>query len=90
MKEKKSPQRMCIACKEMANKTDLIRIVKTPEGDITLDFTGKKNGRGAYVHKDRECLMKIKKGRLLSKAFKQNVSDEIYDKLIEEFESADD
>ncbi len=65
-----------------------MRIVKTPEGEITLDFTGKKNGRGAYVHKRRECLLKLKKGRLLSKAFKQNVSDEIYDKLIEEFESA--
>ena len=85
MKEKKTPLRMCIACHEMKDKRDLIRIVRTPEGEITFDFTGKKNGRGAYLCADIACVEKCKKGRLLSKTFKQNVDVEVYDKLIEEF-----
>ena len=85
MKDKKTPLRMCIACHEMRDKRDLIRVVRTPEGEITLDFTGKKNGRGAYLCADLDCIEKCKKGKLLSKAFKQNIEAEVYDKLIEEF-----
>lgn len=51
MKAKKSPQRMCVACREMHDKPDMIRVVRSPEGEISLDFTGRKNGRGAYVCK---------------------------------------
>ncbi len=86
MKEKKTPLRMCIACREMKDKRELIRIVRTPEGEITLDFTGKKNGRGAYVCADKACMEKCRKSKILSKAFKQNVDSDVYDKLVEELE----
>jgi predicted RNA-binding protein YlxR (DUF448 family) len=88
MKEKKTPQRMCIACREMHDKNDLIRIVKSPEGVISLDFTGKKNGRGAYVCAKKECIEKVKKGKMLSRNFKMAVEDSVYDDLIKEFEIA--
>ncbi|MBQ7224603.1 MAG: YlxR family protein [Clostridia bacterium] len=88
MKEKKTPQRMCIACKEMHDKSDLIRIVKSAEGQISLDFTGKKNGRGAYVCAKKECIEKVKKGKMLSRAFKMAVDESVYDDLIKEFEIA--
>lgn len=84
MKEKKSPQRMCIACRTMRNKRELIRIVKSPEGVISLDFTGKKNGRGAYVCPSEECINKCRKARLLNRAFSSQVDDEVYDNLIKE------
>ncbi len=87
MKEKKSPQRMCIACREMKDKRDLIRIVRSPEGEISLDFTGKKNGRGAYVCPSEECIVKCKKSRLLNRTFSQEVPLEVYDRLIEELKS---
>ena len=86
MKEKKSPQRMCIACHEMKDKRDLMRIVRSPEGEISLDFTGKKNGRGAYICKSKDCIAKCKKGKMLARAFKQEVESGVYDKLIEEFD----
>ena len=87
MKEKKPIERMCVACKQMHEKKELIRIVKTPECEIKLDFTGKLNGRGAYVCANAECLKRIKKVNALSKAFKMQIDPEIYDKLIEEFNS---
>ena len=76
-------QRMCICCRQMKDKRDLLRVVKNKEGDIFVDTTGKKNGRGAYVCKDSECLKKLKKNKVLNKAFKCNVQDEVYS-LIEE------
>lgn len=84
MKEKKSPQRMCIACRTMRDKRELIRIVRSPEGVISLDFTGKKNGRGAYVCPSEECINKCRKVKLLNRAFSSQVDDEVYDNLIKE------
>ena len=74
---------MCIACRQMKDKRELLRIVKDKENNISIDKTGKKNGRGAYICKDKECLAKLKKQKLLNKAFKTNISEDVY-KLIEE------
>jgi len=84
---RKIPMRMCVGCRTMIPKADLLRVVKTPEGKITFDTTGKLNGRGAYVCKNAECLAKIKKQNSLSNAFKEKVSDEVYESLEKEFRS---
>ena len=76
--------RMCIACRTLQDKRNLTRLVKDKEGNIFIDETGKKNGRGAYVCKNEECLNKLLKQKSLNKAFKTNVNDEIYQKLKEE------
>ncbi len=81
---KKTPLRRCIGCNEMKDKKSLIRVIKSPEGDIQLDPTGKANGRGAYVCRNSECLMKAIKSKGLDRSFKVHISDEIYDKLKEE------
>ncbi len=80
---KKVPQRMCIVCKQMFDKKDLIRILKT-EDDIVIDFTGKKNGRGAYVCKNG-CIANCEKTHALDRTFKTTVSKEAYQKLEKEF-----
>ena len=84
MKVKKIPLRMCTGCMEMKPKKELIRIVKTPEGDVCVDLTGKKAGRGAYVCKSIECLEKSFKAKRLSRNLDTAISEEIYDKLKEE------
>ena len=84
MAEKKIPMRMCIACKEMKPKRELLRIVKSGE-EISLDLTGKKNGRGAYICDNPECIARLKKQKLLNKVFSTAVDDEVYDKIEEEF-----
>ena len=76
--------RMCIACREMQDKRDLIRIVKDKEGNISIDKTGKKNGRGAYICKNEECLKKLIKQKSLNKSFKCDVSQDVYAMLEEE------
>ena len=81
---KKTPLRRCIGCNEMKDKKSLIRVIKSPEGNIQLDPTGKANGRGAYVCKDSECLIKAIKSKGLDRSFKVHISGEIYDKLKEE------
>ena len=75
--------RMCIACRQMKDKRDLLRIVKDKEGNISVDLSGKKNGRGAYICKDEACLEKLKKQKSLNKAFKTNVSEDIYNEIRE-------
>ena len=80
---KKMPLRMCIACREMKEKGQMLRIVRSPEGEISLDFTGKKNGRGAYICDSEACIKKLSKAKLLNRVFECAVSDEIY-KSIEE------
>ena len=82
--EKKIPMRTCIACRSNKPKRELVRVVKFGE-EIKLDFTGKLNGRGAYVCNDKECVKKLKKQKLLNRAFEMQVSDDIYDKIMEEF-----
>lgn len=89
-KQKKVPQRKCIACQERDAKKGLIRIVKTKEGQIFLDPTGKVNGRGAYICKDVECLKKAIKSKALNRAFKMEVPSDVYDNLLKELESYED
>lgn len=82
--EKKIPMRTCIACRAIKPKKELIRIVKAEDG-IFLDRTGRKNGRGAYICDDEKCIAKLKKGKLLNRAFSMPVSDAAYDKISEDF-----
>lgn len=80
-KTRKIPQRQCVGCREMKDKKALLRIVKTPEGEILLDSTGKKSGRGAYVCPDPECLKKARKSRALERALDTAIPAEVYDAL---------
>ncbi len=75
--------RMCIACRSMKDKRELIRVVKDKEGNIFVDETGRKNGRGAYVCRNQECFNKLQKQKILNKAFKTNVDDKVYENLKE-------
>lgn len=84
MKPRKIPMRMCVGCREMKPKAELIRVVKTPQDEIKLDGSGKLCGRGAYICKSEECLKKAEKINALGRAFEKNVSREIYEKLREE------
>ncbi len=84
MKVKKLPQRMCTGCMEMKSKKELIRIVRSKEGEISIDLVGKKPGRGAYICRNEECLTKAFKTKRLEKNLEVKISDEIYNKLREE------
>ncbi|MDU5110042.1 MAG: YlxR family protein [Clostridium sp.] len=84
MKVKKIPLRMCTGCMEMKPKKELIRVVKSPEGEVSVDLTGKKSGRGAYVCKNEECLEKAFKAKRLSRNLDIAISEEVYNKLREE------
>ena len=86
-KAKKIPQRQCVGCRTMKDKRELIRVVRSPEGDITLDATGKKSGRGAYVCPDSECLKKARKSRALERAFDTAIPPEVYEALENEMEA---
>lgn len=81
---------MCLGCHEMRPKKELLRIVRSQEGEISLDFTGKKPGRGAYVCFKIECLDKAVKGKKLERAFEQAIPGDIYEKLHEELEKYDE
>lgn len=84
---KKIPMRQCIGCGEMKSKKDLMRVLKTPEEEIIFDVTGKKNGRGAYLCKSGECLLKARKNKGLERSFKMSIPNEVYDNLEKEFDS---
>ncbi|MGN0160355.1 MAG: RNase P modulator RnpM [Lachnospiraceae bacterium] len=81
---RKQPLRQCIGCGEQKEKKHLIRILKTPEGSIILDATGKQNGRGAYICPNPECMKKVAKTHGLDRAFKMAVPEDVYVKLQEE------
>ena len=81
MQQKKVPMRKCVGCGEMKPKKELVRIVRTPEGEITADPTGKKSGRGAYVCLNPECVKKAEKGRRLERAFACQIPPEVYGAL---------
>ena len=83
---KKIPMRMCIVCHNMVDKRDLIRIIKTKEGEYMLDITLKANGRGAYICKNPDCFAKMIKAKALNKAFKENIPSEVYDKIQGEYD----
>ena len=80
-KPRKLPQRQCVGCREMKDKKSLLRVVKSPEGEVSLDFGGKKPGRGAYVCHDVACLRKARKSRALERAFDTAIPAEVYDAL---------
>ena len=81
---RKIPKRQCIGCQEMKEKKELIRVVRTTEGEITVDATGKKNGRGAYICPLEECMEKAVSSHGLERAFKVAIPKEVYKKLMEE------
>ena len=83
---KKFPQRQCIGCGEMKNKKELIRILKTPEGEFVVDATGRKNGRGAYICPSMDCFKKAVKGKGLERSFKMAIPKEVYETLEKEME----
>lgn len=86
---KKIPMRQCVGCGEMKSKKEMMRVLKTAEGIICLDVTGKKNGRGAYVCISRECLQKARKNKGLERSFKMSIPNDVYDTLEEEFKEID-
>lgn len=85
MAEKKIPMRTCIACREEKPKREMLRIVKNAAGEISLDFSGKLPGRGAYICDSAACIAKLKKYRLLNKTFSAPVPEEVYARIEEEF-----
>ena len=81
---RKIPMRKCIGCNTSKDKRELIRVVRNAEGEISIDTTGKKPGRGAYICKDKNCLKLARKGKKIDKAIEVAISDEIYDRLEQE------
>ncbi|MDB4868515.1 MAG: YlxR family protein [Cohnella sp.] len=90
MKPRKIPQRKCVACQEMMPKKELIRVVRSPEGDILIDLTGKKPGRGAYLCGKVSCFKLAKKSKAFERALKAPVSPDIYDRLELDFIKVED
>ena len=88
--EKKIPMRQCLGYREMKPKKELIRVVRSPEGEISLDFRGKASGRGAYICPDGACLKKAIKAKALERAFSTNIPPEIYERLQEQMEGGKD
>ena len=87
MKVKKIPQRKCLGCNEMKDKKALLRVVRSPEGEVSLDLTGKKNGRGAYVCPNVDCLKKARKAKALERGFDCQIPQTVYDGLVEKMEA---
>lgn len=85
--QKKIPMRQCLGCRQMKPKKELIRVVRSPEGEISLDFKGKANGRGAYVCPNPDCLKKAVRARALERAFSAQIPPEVYERLNAEMEA---
>ena len=81
MKQRKVPMRTCVVTKEKCEKINLIRVVRTPEGIVEIDLTGKKNGRGAYLKKDLEVFEKAKKSKILERVLEVEINDNFYEEL---------
>ena len=79
--KKKIPQRRCVGCNETKDKKELIRVVRTPEGEVCLDFTGKKSGRGAYVCRNVSCFKKARKAKRIERSLECEIPEEIYDAM---------
>ena len=84
MQQKKIPQRQCMGCRERKAKRELIRIVRGPDGTVSLDFTGKRNGRGAYICPSADCLKKARKAKALDRSLEVSIPEEVYDRLEKE------
>ena len=78
--------RKCVGCQEMKSKKEMIRVIRTAEGEFLLDSTGRKNGRGAYICPSKECLEKARKSKGLERSFKQSIPEEVYDALEKEMD----
>jgi len=89
MQQKKIPMRQCVGCREMKPKKELIRVVRSPEGAISLDFRGKAPGRGAYVCPDPACMKRAVKSKALNRAFDTEIPQEIYEDLLAKMEEGD-
>jgi predicted RNA-binding protein YlxR (DUF448 family) len=89
MKPRKIPMRMCVGCREMKEKRELIRVVRSPEGEVSLDPTGKKSGRGAYVCRDAECLRRAIRQRQLERQLEVSLTEEVSAGLTKEMERLD-
>ena len=85
-KVKKIPMRQCLGCAEHKPKAELLRVVLSPDGEVSLDFTGKKSGRGAYICRDVKCLKKAQKSRRMDKSLDTVIPDEVYERLSKELE----
>ena len=86
--QKKIPQRQCMGCRERKEKRAMIRVVRTPEGNVTLDFGGKMNGRGAYICPDPECLKKALRSKALDRSLEVTIPEDVYARLEKEMEGA--
>ena len=86
--QKKIPQRQCMGCRERRAKRELIRVVRSPEGNVSLDFGGKMNGRGAYICPNPECLKRALKSRALDRSLEVTIPEEVSDRLTTEMEGA--
>ncbi len=87
---KKIPLRQCVGCREMKNKKEMIRVIRTSDGSFLLDSTGKKNGRGAYLCPNPDCLAKARKNRGLERSFGQAIPPEVYESLEKEMNALED
>ena len=85
--QKKIPQRQCMGCRERKEKKAMIRVVRCTDGSVSLDFSGKMNGRGAYVCPDPECLKKAQKSKALERSLEAAIPQEVYDRLAKEMEA---
>ena len=86
--QKKIPQRQCMGCRERKNKRDMIRVVRSPEGNVSLDFGGKMNGRGAYICPQLDCLKKAIRSKALDRSLEVAIPQDVYDRLEKEMEGA--
>ena len=85
MAERAKQQRTCLACRQMKDKRELTRVVRTPDGEIKLDDTGRMPGRGAYLCKEPECLKRVLKSRALERALKQPISEDVKNELLQKY-----
>ena len=88
-KVKKIPQRQCLGCNEHKPKKELLRVVRSPEGEISLDFRGKKSGRGAYICRDVKCLRRARKSRRIERNLECEIPEAVYDAMEAELEEAE-
>lgn len=86
MKERKIPLRMCVGCREMKPKRELLRVVKSPSGDVQIDRIGKAQGRGAYVCKNADCFKKARKSKALERALETAIAEAVFEQLMETIE----
>ena len=84
---KKIPQRQCMGCRERKEKRELIRVVRGTDGNVSVDFGGKLNGRGAYICPNPECLKKAQRAKALERSLETAIPEEVYDRLVREMEA---